>query len=91
MGLALPFEHFDGVLKFGDVKDRQIKSSNQSLEQLTHFIIERPGLTDSYNTNAMLEDIEKGLYFDSNIPQGIKLGSSEALVATPFLYAIPQV
>lgn len=81
MGLALPFEHFDGVLKFGDVRDRKIKSSNQSLEQLTHFIIERPTLSGNYDTNALLEDIEKGLYFDSDIPPGYGLGSSGALVA----------
>jgi mevalonate kinase len=79
--LAVPFEHFDGVLKLGDLKDKEIKKSNRSIEKLAKHIIESDELSPLYDTNSLLEHLEKGLYFDSNIPQGYGLGSSGALVA----------
>src|SRR5208282_653621 len=82
MGLAVPFEHFDGIMKFaGKETDGRIITSNQSLAAIANYIIHHNSLAASYDTNQFLEDIDKGLYFDSNIPQGYGLGSSGALVA----------
>jgi mevalonate kinase len=82
MGLAVPFEHFDGILKFAgkDTDERAIKS-NHSLANIAAYIIHHKELGPLYDTNLFLDDLEKGLYFDSNIPQGFGLGSSGALVA----------
>lgn len=80
-GLAAPLHKYDGVLKTGNLNDRKIAASNQSLEALATSIIHTEILAGRYDTNAFLEDIDKGLYFDSNIPQGYGLGSSGALVA----------
>ena len=82
MGLAIPFEHFEGLMKFaGKEADTHAIKSNQSLARIAAHIIHHKELGPLYDTNQFLDDIEKGLYFDSNIPQGYGLGSSGALVA----------
>jgi len=82
MGLAIPFQHFEGLMKFaGTVADEKTMKSNQSLARIANHIIHHKELGPLYDTNQFLDDIEKGLYFDSNIPQGFGLGSSGALVA----------
>lgn len=82
MGLAVPWQHFHGLLRYntGDGNSTAIES-NQSLEKIAQYIIHHPKLAPLYDTNLFLDDIEKGIYFDSNIPQGYGLGSSGALVA----------
>lgn len=81
-GLAVPFGHFDGVFKFSkDATDKIALKSNKSLAGLAGYIIEHAKLGPLYDTNQFLTDLENGLYFDSNIPQGYGLGSSGALVA----------
>lgn len=83
-GLAIPLEGYDGILKFGALRDKHVKESNESLEQLANYIIHHEQIAEQYDTNQILEDVEKGLYFDSNIPQGYGLGSSGALVAAVY-------
>jgi mevalonate kinase len=81
MGLAVPVEQYDGLLKFGDLRDKPARASNSALELFANYIIHHEEIAEQYDTNQFLEDIDKGLYFDSNIPQGYGLGSSGALVA----------
>lgn len=84
MGLAMPLERYNGVMRFGSLREPAIRESNTSLNQLAHFIVHNEALTGQYDTNKMLEDVEQGLYFDSNIPMGYGLGSSGALVAAVY-------
>ena len=85
MGLAAPVEHYNGVFRFGDLKkDKQVKESNKSLGLFANYIIYHEQISTQYDTNQFLADIEQGLYFDSNIPQGYGLGSSGALVAAVY-------
>ena len=84
MGLAAPVEHYHGVFRFGDLKDKQIKESNKSLGLFANYLIYHEQISSQYDTNQFLDDIEQGLYFDSNIPQGYGLGSSGALVAAVY-------
>lgn len=84
MGLAIPLKTYDGVFQSGDTKNLTIKQSNHQLELLANYIIYNEALSTQYDTNQLLEDIEGGLYFDSNIPQGYGLGSSAALVAAVY-------
>jgi mevalonate kinase len=82
-GLAVPWHHFYGVLKFNnDTGNTTAIQSNRSLAAMAEYIIHHATLAAHYDTNRLLEDIDKGLYFDSNIPQGYGLGSSGALVAS---------
>jgi mevalonate kinase len=80
-GLAIPFARYDGVFRFAKVPDAAADKSNRSLQRISEFIIQDDALCALYDTNKLLDDIESGLYFDSNIPQGYGLGSSGALVA----------
>lgn len=84
MGLAAPLHKYDGVFRFGSLKEKTVAASNKSLEALANYIVHTEALSGLYDTNAFLEDIEKGLWFDSNIPQGYGLGSSGALVAAVY-------
>src|SRR5947208_3527294 len=84
MGLAAPVEHYNGMFKFGSLKNRQVEESNKSLELFANYIIYHDQIASQYDTSQFLEDIENGLYFDSNIPQGYGLGSSGALVAAVY-------
>jgi mevalonate kinase len=81
MGLAVPIESYDGLLKFSDLRDRPERESNSALELFANYIIHNENISTQYDTTQFLHDIDKGLYFDSNIPQGYGLGSSGALVA----------
>lgn len=84
MGLAAPLHKFDGVFRFGNLKDKTVAVSNKSLQALANYIVHTEALSGLYDTNAFLEDLEKGLWFDSTIPQGYGLGSSGALVAAVY-------
>lgn len=83
-GLAAPVEQYNGMFKFGSLRMADIAASNKSLELLANYIVYHDQIASQYDTNSFLEDIEKGLYFDSNIPQGYGLGSSGALVAAVY-------
>lgn len=84
MGLATPVEQYNGMFKYGDVRNSDILKSNKSLELLANYIIYHEQIAEQYDTNTLLEDLDKGLYFDSNIPQGYGLGSSGALAAAVY-------
>jgi len=83
-GLAVPIEARSGMFDYGSLTDRAVSASNKAIDGLCNFIIHDPELEDQYDTNAMLDDLSKGLFFDSNIPQGYGLGSSGALVAAVY-------
>jgi mevalonate kinase len=81
-GLAIPTKHFAGQFDFihEEWNDAAVVS-NRAIQGLTEHIIYDKELSHLYDTNLLLTDLEHGLYFQSNIPQGYGLGSSGALVA----------
>ena len=58
MGLAMPIEQFSGMFKLGDLKKKEIRESNQSLELFANFLVHHEQLSEQYDTNQFLEDIE---------------------------------
>jgi mevalonate kinase len=88
MGLSIPYNKFNGALKIGhDGSDFAVKS-NQDILKFYHYLRSlepNEALHAHFDFNRLMEDIDKGLYFDSSIPQGFGVGSSGALVAS--LYA----
>ena len=81
-GLAIPTDHFIGAFDF--IKEEWNEDavlSNRAIQGLAEHIIYDDELAQLYDTNRLLEDLEHGLYFHSDIPQGYGLGSSGALVA----------
>ena len=86
MALSIPFPRFFGSLKL----DRNIvdhKSNRESNLQIHKFFDFLRQTTQTFeppfvlNLTQLSTDIEAGLYFDSNIPQGYGLGSSGAMVS----------
>jgi len=84
-GLVVPYSFYKGTLKFSDLDNDFEKNSNQSLGKYSNYLADLELPSDfKLNVDAFKSDISKGLFFDSNIPQGYGVGSSGALVAAIF-------
>ncbi|WP_430928483.1 mevalonate kinase family protein [Polaribacter marinivivus] len=81
-GLAIPFNAYRGALKTSDNLTGQAKKSNESLFRFYTYLSNLKTNLVSFNLEDFKKDLEKGMYFDSSIPQGYGVGSSGALVAS---------
>jgi mevalonate kinase len=90
MGLSVPYEIFNGQLTFekpSGVTEDFIQASRTAIEG---FVVYLKSLQDKgeliarVNIDALTNDLEQGLFFHSNIPQGFGIGSSGALVAAVY-------
>lgn len=84
-GLTLPYSYYKGTLKFSELKNDFEKKSNLSLKKYSDYL-KNLDLPHPFKLNIQdfHKDIQNGLFFDSNIPQGYGVGSSGALVAAIF-------
>ncbi|MBP7172769.1 MAG: mevalonate kinase [Cloacibacterium sp.] len=84
-GLTLPYSFYKGCFKFSELTSDFEKKSNEALAKYAIYL-EQLELPQGFelNLDALNSDIRKGLFFDSNIPQGYGVGSSGALVAAVF-------
>lgn len=80
-GLSIPYNFYKGALKISDTKNEKSKASNQRLSEFVDFLEQINSTLVTFNIKQLREDLAKGLYFDSSIPQGYGIGSSGALVA----------
>ncbi|WP_139958521.1 mevalonate kinase family protein [Flavicella sediminum] len=81
-GLAIPYNNFQGALKISEKATAATESSNKNLRKLYVYLSQLNSDLVSFNLKVLKEDIDKGMYFDSSIPQGYGVGSSGALVAS---------
>lgn len=88
MALTIPYTHFKGELSFISrykyTDFERAEDSNKSLRHYANHLAElsfNKGVRCSLNIDQLHRDLEKGLYFESTIPQGYGIGSSGALVA----------
>lgn len=88
MGLTIPYSHFKAELSF--IRDDKYtdldyaRNSNELLSQYIPYLAglkERSALLCDFDVEAFVLDVKRGLYLESNIPQGYGVGSSGALVA----------
>ena len=83
-GLSIPYNFFKGALKTDAQLTDLTTSSNESLNHFAGYLKQlqqdNPELV-GFNIQALQNDINQGMYFDSSIPQGYGVGSSGALVA----------
>ena len=83
-GLSIPYNFFKGALKTENSTSEEARESNTKLREFSQYLKEleqsEPELV-SFDLGRFNDDIDKGMYFDSSIPQGYGIGSSGALVA----------
>ncbi|MCB0737039.1 MAG: mevalonate kinase [Bacteroidetes bacterium] len=76
--LTIPSNQFTGQLAVNPSTEEQKKSHESVLKfaayLMTHF-------EDHFFLDALQNDLNQGLFFDANIPQGYGVGSSAAIVA----------
>ncbi|MEN9447391.1 MAG: hypothetical protein RJA25_681 [Bacteroidota bacterium] len=89
MGLTLPYEVFKGKLTFdaNEMNEQFITESNEHLVEFATYLqqlIQQKELNIDFDIESFKKDIEKGMYFQSSIPQGFGVGSSGALVAAVY-------
>jgi len=83
-GLSIPYNFYNGALKVDENPSEEAVKSNASLKRFVAYLKdlqnEQPELV-TFNLDVLKSDVERGMYFDSSIPQGYGVGSSGALVA----------
>ncbi len=83
-GLSIPYNFYNGALKVDENPSEEAVKSNASLKRFVTYLkdlqSEQPELV-TFNLEVLKADVERGMYFDSSIPQGYGVGSSGALVA----------
>jgi mevalonate kinase len=77
--LALPFWALKGRWSFENTGTEYCENSRKSLRGF----LQKSG-AENVDLNRMKDDLEKGLWFESDIPQGFGLGSSGAVIAAIF-------
>ena len=85
--LAIPYNEYKGGLFIGDLKDAFVKDSNAKLGDFFRYLKkaqeQHPEILD-LDLEQFFIELEKGLYFKSNIPEGYGVGSSGAVVAAVY-------
>ena len=83
-GLSIPYNFYNGALKVDENPSEEAIKSNANLKRFVTYLEqlqnEQAELV-TFNLEALKTDVERGMYFDSSIPQGYGVGSSGALVA----------
>ncbi|MGA0383710.1 MAG: mevalonate kinase family protein [Flavobacteriaceae bacterium] len=94
-GLAIPFNTFNGALRFDDVEQSSHTESNQKLKGYTEYLKQKRAentLKVPFDFERLEADLADGMYFDSSIPMGYGVGSSGAIVAALYdRYATEKV
>ncbi len=79
-GLSIPYNSYQGALKVSGDLTGEAKESNQNLLKFYNYLSDMDII--HFRLNELKADIDRGMYFDSSIPQGYGVGSSGALVAS---------
>lgn len=95
MGLSIPFENYRGKWHFKKNTSSHPAQSDMNLLAFYAYLadLEAKGeLLTSFDLAQFKKDIDKGLIFESTIPQGFGIGSSGALCAAFYdKYALEKI
>jgi mevalonate kinase len=80
-GLAIPYNSFQGALKVSKTLSENAILSNHKLKDFYLYLLDLQSDDVQLRLDELKIDVEKGLHFESSIPQGYGIGSSGALVA----------
>ena len=88
-GLSIPFNFYKGALKIPNKRNSMSKASNEILRGFLKYLKSSKIKLDLEKFSS---DIDKGLHFNSSIPEGYGIGSSGALVAAVYdKYAFEKI
>lgn len=99
MALSIPFGHYSARFSFFNKKespadDFSVRSNAMLREYCSWLEItgKKGDLKGLLNTDAFKRDLDKGMFLESDIPQGYGLGSSGALCAAVYdRYAVEKI
>ncbi len=96
MGLYMPLKKYTGDLSFNASRLAQhaVEASNAQLRQYAKYLQGLIGHTPGFRFDlaSFVADVQQGLVFDADIPQGFGLGSSGALCAALYnRYALEKI
>lgn len=80
-GLSIPYNFYNGALKVDEHPSEVAIKSNASLKRFAAYLETIDSNLVQFDIEQLKQDLDKGMYFDSSIPQGYGVGSSGALVA----------
>ena len=84
MGLSIPYNDYNGKLLFSEKPDETAVNSNKNLKKFLKHLQNlelKDELPCALDIKKFTADLDKGMHFDSSIPQGFGVGSSGAIVA----------
>ena len=88
-GLSIPYNFYKGALKIPNKINSISRASNKILRGFLKYL---KSSKIKLNLDKFSSDIDKGLYFNSSIPEGYGIGSSGALVAAVYdKYAFEKI
>ena len=92
-GLSIPYNFYKGALIIPEQQTQQTIESNGQLRGFYDYLSKnQTEALSSFDLDQMNSDLDKGMYFDSSIPQGYGVGSSGALVAAIYdRYALDKI
>ena len=83
-GLSIPYNFYNGALKVDEHPSESALKSNESLKRFVAYLETIDATLVQFDVEQLKQDVDKGMYFDSSIPQGYGVGSSGALVAAVY-------
>ncbi|MDP5081314.1 MAG: mevalonate kinase, partial [Winogradskyella sp.] len=91
-GLSIPYNFYNGALKVDENPTEEAQKSNASLKRFATYLKDLDKSLVTFDSEALQNDVDAGMYFDSSIPQGYGVGSSGALVAAIYdKYAFEKI
>ena len=91
-GLSIPYNFYRGALKIPDSETKFKIDSHQKLLAVTAYLKTLQINLLEFDWDRLKMDLNRGMYFDSSIPQGYGVGSSGALVAAIYdKYALQRI
>ena len=91
-GLSIPYNYYKGALRMDNNDTSEAITSNKKLKEYASYLTKVDADLVRFDFKKLTNDIAKGMYFDSSIPQGYGVGSSGALVAAIYdRYALEKI
>ena len=83
--LMIPYRRYKAQWKFNQSStDSSAISSNRNIKKYYQYLLHEKDLAQHLDMQCFYEDLQTGLYLDSDVPSGYGLGSSGTLVAAVY-------